>query len=173
MRIIKMNEFKGLLDDEGFLIEKTSKNLNGVWKSAWWVDGLNLASNWRAQIEKDFQKKQEKNIPIYEIMSIYDVCDVHTTFPTRFFGGEPSIETEHERHKRHKTIKNTPQKILEEEVIDHSDGLIHLKCTICGETPCTAEIKGRPYCGICAATLQKNMKKTQKLSSCLRVLSND
>ena len=41
-RRISRKEFKTALEDEGFWIEKTSKNIDNDWKSGFWIDGLEL-----------------------------------------------------------------------------------------------------------------------------------
>lgn len=52
-RKVKIREFDGILQDEGYLIEKTSKKVGisddgyGTFKSTTWVNGLSLKSDWR------------------------------------------------------------------------------------------------------------------------------
>lgn len=41
-RRVKPKEFKAALEDEGYWVEKTSKELNGNWKSGYWIEGLKM-----------------------------------------------------------------------------------------------------------------------------------
>lgn len=87
-RKVRMKEFKGSLEDEGYWVEKTSKrkqNDDGdmEYKSGYWIDGLNLQSDWKKNVKEN--------------------CDYMTKSPTHFsiWGSELGFqEKSHNFHKK-------------------------------------------------------------------------
>lgn len=151
-RIVSKKEFSKILEEEGYEIRRTTKEINGKFQNDRWIENLRLKSNYNIEIMH--KKAYDSCVP-------YDLgLSQRTSIGTQVGVPLQLVQTSQMSSKldikKSSDSYDTPFKyklgFSNKKMLchkGHNEYLIHHKCFNCGGTPCSDWYLGKPICADC------------------------